>query len=193
MDVPAVIRYGYGYLQGANAAAKEMNVEKDVKVKYWYAGGFAPTDEIKTKMESWYADGTEVVFSCGGGIYLSAVAAAEAAGTKVIGVDVDQSAESETIITSAMKELKNSVVLSLKELYATENHKWPANAAGKTATLGAADNCTGLPTAKESWRLNKFTVEEYNELFEDVKDGTVTISNATDVRPDVAISVDYQN
>lgn len=193
MDVPAVIRYGYGFLQGANAAAKEMKVEKDVTVKYWYAGGFAPTDEIKTKMEAWYADGTEVVFSCGGGIYLSATAAAEAANTKVIGVDVDQSAESETIITSAMKELKNSVVLSLEQLYKTEDHVWPTTLAGKTSTLGAADNCTGLPTAKDSWRLTKFTVEEYNELFEDVKSGKVKISNETKTRPDVAISVDYQN
>ena len=193
MDVPAVIRYGYGFLQGANAAAKEMKIEKDVTVKYWYAGGFAPTDEIKTKMESWYADGTEVVFSCGGGIYLSATAAAEAAGTKVIGVDVDQAAESTTIITSAMKELKNSVVLSLKELYATEDHKWPTTLAGKTATLGAADDCTGLPTATKSWRMNKFTVSDYNKLFEAVKNGTVEISNKTETRPDVAISVDYQN
>lgn len=195
MDVPAVIRYGYGFLQGANAAAKEMKIEKDVTVKYWYAGGFAPTDEIKTKMEAWYADGTEVVFSCGGGIYLSAVAAAEAAGTKVIGVDVDQAAESKTIITSAMKELKNSVVLSLEKLYANKTEDklvWPADYAGKTATLGAADDCTGLPTAKESWRLNKFTVEEYKTLFEAVKAGTVTISNKTETRPDVAITVDYQ-
>jgi len=195
MDVPAVIRYGYGFLQGANAAAKELKIEKDVTVKYWYAGGFAPSDEIKTKMEAWYADGTEVVFSCGGGIYLSAVAAAEAAGTKVIGVDVDQAAESETIITSAMKELKNSVVLSLEELYKNKTEdalKWPTNLAGKTSTLGAADNCTGLPTAKESWRLKKYTVEEYKDLFEAVKNGTVTISNKTDVRPDVAITVDYQ-
>ena len=192
MDVPAVIRYGYGFLQGANAAAKEMKIEKDVTVKYWYAGGFAPSDEIKTKMEAWYADGTEVVFSCGGGIYLSAVAAAEAAGTKVIGVDVDQAAESETIITSAMKELKNSVVLSLEELYKTEDHTWPTELAGKTATLGAADDCTGLPTAKDSWRLTNYTVEEYKLLFENVKTGKVAISNATDVRPDVAITVDYQ-
>ena len=172
-----------------------MKIEKDVTVKYWYAGGFAPTDEIKTKMEAWYADGTEVVFSCGGGIYLSAVAAAEAAGTKVIGVDVDQAAESKTIITSAMKELKNSVVLSLEKLYANKTEDklvWPADYAGKTATLGAADDCTGLPTAKESWRLNKFTVEEYKTLFEAVKAGTVTISNKTETRPDVAITVDYQ-
>ena len=192
MDVPAVIRYGYGFVQGANDAAKELKVEKDVTVKYWYAGGFAPTDEIKTKMESWYSDGTEIVFSCGGGIYLSAVSAAEAAGTKVIGVDVDQSAESKVIVTSAMKELKNSVVLSLEKLYGEDTHTWPADLAGKTSTLGAADDCTGLPTAKESWRLKKFTVEEYKKLFEDVKSGKVKISNKTDVKPEVAIKVDYQ-
>lgn len=193
MDVPAVIRYGYGFLQGANDAAKEMKIEDKVSVKYWYSGSFSPTDEIKTKMESWYSDGTEVVFACGGGIYLSTTSAAEAANKKVIGVDKDQYFESETIITSAMKELTTSVKLALKDLYATSNKKWPADLAGKTSTLGAADNCVGLPTAKTSWRLTKFTVAEYEKLFEDVKSGKVKISNETKARPELAIKVDYQN
>ena len=194
MDVPAVIRYGYGFVQGANDAAKKLGKEKDVSIKYWYSGSFAPTDEIKTKMESWYSDGTEVVFACGGGIYLSATSAAEAANAKVIGVDKDQYFESETIITSAMKDLTTSVKLALKDLYATENKKWPENLAGKTATLGAKDNCVGLPTADTSWRLTKYTVAEYKTLFEDVKNGKVAIDNSSDknVKPAVAITVDYQ-
>lgn len=192
-DVPAVIRYGYGFVQGANDAAKEMKVEDKVSIKYWYSGSFAPTDEIKTKMESWYSDGTEVVFACGGGIYLSATSAAEAANKKVIGVDKDQYFESEAIITSAMKDLTTSVKLALKDLYATNDLKWPTDLAGKTSTLGAADNCVGLPTAKTSWRLTKYTVDEYEKLFEDVKSGKVKISNATDAKPDVAVTVDYQN
>ncbi|MDD3920021.1 MAG: BMP family ABC transporter substrate-binding protein [Eubacteriales bacterium] len=191
MAVPAVIRYGYGFVQGANAAAAELGNAADVSIKYWYCGSFAPSDDIKTKMAGWYTEGTEVVFSCGGGIYLSAVAAAEAAGAKVIGVDVDQSAESELIITSAMKELTHSVVLALTDLY-KNNGKWPEGQAGATATLGAAQDCVGLPTAEASWRLSKFTVDEYKALFENVKSGAVTISNATDVEPTVAIAVDYQ-
>lgn len=193
MDVDAVIRFGYGFVQGANAAAKELDIEDKVSVKYWYSGSFTPTDEIKTKMEAWYAEGTEVVFSCGGGIYLSAVSAAEAADAKVIGVDVDQSAESPLIITSAMKELKNSVELALGKLYGTENKKWPEDLAGKTAKLGAAENCVGLPTAENSWRLTKYTVEEYQTLFEAVKTGEIVVSADTKKAPKVAIDVDYQN
>ena len=189
MAVPAVIRYGYGFVQGANAAAEELGVAGDVTMKYWYCGGFAPSDDIKTKMSGWYTAGTEVVFSCGGGIYLSCTAAAEAAGAKVIGVDVDQSAESATIITSAMKELANSVVLALTDLY-NNGGKWPADLGGKTSTLGAVEGCVGLPTA--TWSMKNFTVDEYKALFEKVKNGSISISNATDAAPAVSISVDYQ-
>ena len=190
MAVPAVVRYGYGFVQGANAAAEEMGVADQVSVKYWYCGGFAPTDDIKIKMAGWFTDGTEVVFSCGGGIYLSAVAAATAANGKVIGVDVDQSAESDCIITSAMKGLTNSVVLALNDLKANDG-KWSADYAGKTAVLGAADDCVGLPTAAGSWRLNTFTVDEYNALFEKVKNGSIAISKDTETEPAVTIAVDY--
>ena len=191
MAVPAVIRYGYGFVQGADAAAAEMG--KTVNIKYWYCDSFTPNDDIKTKMSGWYTEGTEVVFACGGGIYLSATAAAEEAGKKVIGVDTDQALDSDTIITSAMKGLTNSVVLALTDLYAN-NGVWPEAYAGKTATLGVADDCVGLPTAEASWRLTTFTVDEYNALYEKVKSGEIVVSNATDVEPTVtAATVDYQN
>ena len=190
MAVPAVVRYGYGFVQGANAAAEEMGIAYEVSVKYWYCGGFAPTDDIQIKMAGWFTDGTEIVFACGGGIYLSAVAAATAADGKVIGVDVDQSAESECIVTSAMKGLSNSVVLALEDLW-NNNGKWSEAYAGQTAVLGVADDCVGLPTAEGSWRLNTFTVDEYTALFEQVKNGEITISNDTTVEPTVSIAVDY--
>ena len=107
MDVPAVIRFGYGFIQGAEYAAQEMGVE--VEMKYWYSYSFNPSDDIKNKAASWYTEGTEVIFSCGGGIYNSVVAAAEEGNGKVVGVDSDQAHVSETIITSAMKDLPNSV------------------------------------------------------------------------------------
>ena len=190
MAVPAVIRYGYGFVQGADAAAAEMN--EQIEIKYWYSGSFDESDDIKVKMSGWYSEGTEVVFSCGGGIYLSATKAAEEAGAKVIGVDVDQYYVSDTVITSAMKELKHSVVLALTDLYANDC-VWPEAYAGTTATLGAADNCVGLPTADTSWRLNTFTVEEYEQLFEAIKSGEIVVSNDTTEAPAVTNStVDYQ-
>jgi len=190
MAVPAVIRYGYGFVQGADDAAAEMGVE--IEIKYWYCGSFTPSDDFKVKMSGWYSEGTEVVFSCGGGIYLNACAAAEEAGAKVIGVDVDQYYVSDTIITSAMKELKHSVILALTDLYAN-NLVWPEGYAGTTTTLGAADNCVGLPTAETSWGLNTFTVEEYEALFAKVQAGEIEISADTTVEPAVTnATVDYQ-
>lgn len=191
MAVPAVVRYGYGFVQGAEAAAKEL--DKAVEIKYWYCDSFAPSDDIKTKMDSWYADGTEVVFSCGGGIYLSALAAADAAGALVIGVDTDQSYESDLIITSAMKGLKASVVLALTKIY-DNGGQLPEDMAGAIANLGAESDAAGLPTDEHAWRFDSFTVEEYNTVFEAVKNGEIEISNAIDTAPAVEKAVvDYQN
>lgn len=193
--VPAVVRYGYGFIQGAEAAGLVKGLPAGaITIKYWYCNGFAPTDDIKNKMAGWYTDGTEVVFAAGGGIYLSATAAAEAAGKKVIGVDVDQYAvtKNATIITSAMKDLTASVKLALTSLYANKG-KWDDSYAGKTALLGAADNCVGLPTAKDSWRLATWTVAEYETLFGKLKDGSIVVASSISEQPTVSIcAVDYQ-
>ena len=190
MDVPAVIRFGYGFIQGAEYAAQEMGVE--VEMKYWYSYSFNPSDDIKNKAASWYTEGTEVIFSCGGGIYNSVVAAAEEGNGKVVGVDSDQAHVSETIITSAMKDLPNSVILALTRLY-DNGGEWPEDMAGVTQNLGAADNCVGLPTAETSWRFNTFTVDEYNAIYEQVKSGEITISNSIDEVPaTTAVTVDVQ-
>lgn len=193
--VPAVVRFGYGYIQGADAAAAEKGLAKGaVTMKYWYAGGFAPTDDIRTKMDGWYTGGTQVVFSCGGGIYLSVVAAAKAANGKVIGVDVDQAAVSDLIITSAMKELATSVKQALTALY-KNNKTWPADRSGKTLTLGAAESDVGLPTAATSWRLKTFTVDQYKVVFDKLVKGTIVVSNNSDTKtPPVTkiVTVDFQ-
>lgn len=123
IDVPAVIRYGYGFIMGADKAAQELNLT-DVNIKYWYSGSFQPNDDIATKMDNWYVGGTEVVFACGGGIYLSCLSAAESNDGKMIGVDVDQSNVSDRIITSAMKALSNSVVKALTDASAND-WIWP--------------------------------------------------------------------
>ena len=184
MAVPAVIRYGYGFVQGAEQAAADNNID-GVNIKYWYCGGFAPTDDIKAKMDSWYTEGTEVVFACGGGIYLSALAAAEANNGKVIGVDVDQSAESPLIITSAMKALSNSVVLALTDCM-ENGWKFSSAYAGKETKLGAAENCVGLPM--ESSQFTNFDEATYDLLFEGLASGDLVVDN--DIEADIAASVE---
>ena len=175
MAVPAVIRYGYGFIQGADAAAKELNVA--IEINYTYGGQFAGSPEITAKMEGWYAAGTEVVFACGGGIYTSAVEAANKYEAKVIGVDVDQYYIDECIITSAMKQLQNVTETVLEAL---NNGEWTTYG-GKISNFSLAEGeYVGLPTAEASWRLNTYTVEEYNTLKAQLADGTIVVDNSSD-------------
>ena len=136
MAVPAVVRFGYGFVQGAEAAAAEMGV--DVEVMYHYTGAFAATPEAQATAASWYQNGTEVIFACGGAVGNSVMAAAEAEGKKVVGVDVDQSSESATVITSAMKMLSVSVYDGIKAYY---DGSFPG---GSTSVFTAENNGVGL-------------------------------------------------
>ncbi len=189
--VPAVVRYGYGFIQGAEAACKELNL-KDVNINYWYSNAFWETDEIVTKMDSWYVGGTELVFACGGGIYKSCLVAADANEGLMIGVDVDQSVESPRIITSAMKALSNSVVLALNA--AKDNgYVWPEEYAGKCQYLGAAEDCIGLPM--ETSQFKTFTQEQYDKLYAAMADGSLVVDNSFDpaVTPVVEnVTVSYE-
>ena len=169
---PACQRFGYGFIQGANDAAKELNITVDMKYSWAYGSTFSASAELQTMLNGWYAGGTEVVFACGGSMCTSAFAAAAANGGKVIGVDVDQSGDSPTVITSAMKGLSAGTMHALKEFYAGN---WDANLADKTVNLGAKDNAVGLPTAEASWGFETFTVAQYNDLYARLKSGTIKV------------------
>lgn len=176
---PACNRFGYGFVQGANAAAKYKYADTDTKINvkysYQYGTSFSASSDLQTQISGWYAAGTEVVFACGGSMFSSVVAAAGVnsdKNPKIIGVDVDQGPLSEYVITSAVKGLKESVQKILGEYY---EGQWDTKLGGKTSNLGASDNATGLPTNKSSWRFTTFTVAEYTTLFNKIKDGSVTI------------------
>ena len=168
---PACCRYLYGYIQGANDAAKELDVKVDLKYTWKYGETFSASQDLQTLVNGWYTNGTEVVFACGGSICQSVFAAAEANDAKTIGVDVDQAGDSDTVITSALKGLANSVKKMCGVNYAGQ---WDT-IGGTCTTLGAKDDATGIPTDTSSWRFKKFTVEKYNELFQKVVDGTIKI------------------
>ena len=192
MAVPAVIRYGYGFVQGADAAAKELGVT-DINIKYWYSGGFAATDEVKNKMDGWYSEGTEVVFACGGPVCQSCDAAAQANGGKMIGVDVDQSGQFDTVITSATKGLAESVNTALTDAL-NNGWKFTDAYAGKQTVLGAAENCVGLPMSTS--KFTKFTQEQYDAMYAAIVDGSLVIDDSfdADVHPAVTnVTVDYQS
>jgi basic membrane protein A len=172
MAVPAVVRFGYGYAQGAELAAEEMGIDS-IELKYHYTGGFDATPEAQALAASWYNDGTEVIFACGGAVGNSVMAAAEAAGTKVIGVDVDQSAESDTVITSAMKQLSISVYDGITAYY---NESFPG---GESVSLDATVDGIGLPM--ENSRFENFTQADYDAIYAKLVDGSVAPLKDSDV------------
>ena len=198
MAVPAVVRYGYGFVQGADAAATELGA--DVTLNYVYGNQFSGDADITAYMDTWYANGTEVVFACGGGIYNSAAEAAAKVGGKVIGVDVDQAAIIDAYaegmtVTSAMKGLAPTVKAILGELILNDN--W-AQYAGQINTLGLVSgtdveaNYVQIPYESTQWS-DTFTKDDYAALVAAMFDGTVTVSNNTETEPAVqSITVDYQ-
>ena len=200
MAVPAVQRYGYGFVQGVDAAAAELELT-DVKLNYAYGNQFFGDADITAAMDTWYAGGTEVVFACGGGIYTSAVdAAKKVEGAKVIGVDVDQAgvianyaagegADAATVegykaltVTSAMKGLYPATYDTLTDVIVNGN--WEKYSA-KIDTLGLvsaddpAANYVQIPMESTQWADGAFTQDDYKALVKAMFDGTLTVSNDT--------------
>lgn len=164
---PACCRYGYGFVQGADAAAKELGKKVEINYSWQYGANFASSPELQSMAAGWYANGTQVIFSCGGSMFASVAAAAAAEDAKVVGVDVDQSFESETVITSAVKGLADSVQWACDVFYAGKFD----TIGGVATSLGAAENAVGLPTA--TWSLEKWSVEDYNAMYQKIVDGTI--------------------
>ena len=166
---PACCRYGYGFVQGANDAAKEKGIQIDVKYSWQYGAAFSASPELQTMAAGWYESGTEIIFACGGSMFASIAAAAAENDAKVVGVDVDQSSESDTVVTSAMKGLSTSVQWALAKNF---DGSWTEIGHNGTS-LGAANDAVGLPT--ETWSLKNWTVADYEKLFAAMKDGTLVV------------------
>ena len=166
MAVPAVVRFGYGFVQGAEYAARELNLPAGtITINYHYTGGFQATPAVQTMAASWYNAGIEVIFACGGALGNSVMAAAEQIGRSVIGVDIDQADESPTVITSAMKNLRGSVYDSITAFYAG------AFPGGQTKVFDAANNGIGLPMATSKFRT--FSQADYDAIFAALASGRI--------------------
>ena len=166
---PACCRYGYGFVQGANAAAAEMNTQVEMNYSWQYGSSYSASPELQTMANGWYESGTEVIFACGGSMFQSISAAASANDGYVVGVDTDQSGDSEYVITSAMKGIGEAVQYAAGKFY---DGAW-SEIGGVDTVLGAADNAVGLPTA--TWSMETYTVDEYQALLAAVKSGSVAV------------------
>lgn len=196
MSVPAVTRFGYGYVQGVDEAAKELGITSDVELEYVCGGQFYGDADITAYMDTWYGSkGVEVVFACGGGIYTSAAEAAAKVDGKVIGVDSDQSGiiGEDITVTSAMKGLAPTVKTALD---AIKDGSWESDYAGKIDNLGLIsenpeDNYVQLPMETTQWDDN-FTVDDYKDLVKKLYNGEIEVSSDITAMPETEITVnDY--
>lgn len=212
MAVPAVTRYGYGYIQGAEKAATELSLaDNAIDMQYYYSGKFASTDEATAFATNWYNAGTETIFACGGAVYNSVTTAlsglSDKSGKTWIGVDTNQHADTsikpegtrELLLTSAMKGLGESIKSALNDWKKNNYEKFSDKLAGKIETLGINDDAVALPTPEttgdeDCWGFKNFTIEQYKTLVSQMKAGTITVSADTDTKPSVTkVQVTYHN
>ncbi|MBQ7520071.1 MAG: BMP family ABC transporter substrate-binding protein, partial [Clostridia bacterium] len=165
---PACMRYGYGFIQGANDAAAKLGKQVEIKFSWAYGATFSASAELQTLISGWYETGTEIVFACGGPMFDSITAAASANDAYVIGVDDDQSYLSETVLISALKGVKEGAYQTLAKVY---DGTWEPG----VITLGAAQNAVGLPM--DTSRLESFTKDEYDAMMADIISGVLAIDD----------------
>lgn len=188
-EEPPVLRYGYGYLQGIDAAAKDLSLT-DVTVHYWYADSYSADIAVREKAASWYENGVQIIFACGGGLYESVLEAAEDQDGLMIGVDVDQSRISDRVLTSAVKNIGSAVTDALDEYYAAGG--WSEEDAGQVKRYGVEDGCAAIPVVDTEWRFKEIPTTHFFEIYKQMKRGDRTVSDAIDAPPQVAITVNYE-
>ncbi|NLD20448.1 MAG: BMP family ABC transporter substrate-binding protein [Clostridiales bacterium] len=180
-QIPPVKRYGYGFVQGAAYACGEE--EQKIELRYAYTDTFEESKEVRNLAESWYKEGTKVIFACGGAMGKSVMRAAEDKGGKTIGVDVDQSGMSDTVITSAKKGIANAVSTVLKE-YGNDMF------VGGIAFNYTAKN-KGVALEMENAGFKKFTEEDYKKIFKKLKKGEIELKKDTEVKAITDITGDW--
>jgi len=178
--VPAVVRFGTGFIEGAEYAANELGLaEGEVTINYAYAGTFSPAPEVQTMAASWYNEGVEVIFAAAGGAGFSVFAAAEAANALAIGVDIDQAGASDTVITSALKGLEASVYSVISDFFAGD---FPG---GIAKIFDASLDGVGLPM--DTSRFENFTQDQYDDIFQRLANDEIDVS--TEVGPEAHLNL----
>lgn len=188
---PGTVRYATGFIQGAEYAAEQQGVQ--VNIKTWYSGIYQANEDITARMSGWYSDGTQLIFVCDGNLAQSCVQAAQGVGGRVIASDYDHASLDATVLTSAVKGYSNAVQNQLYNFYANGN-AWAQTAAGQTERLTVSSGAVGLP--QQEWRFTRFTAEEYNRVYQRLRNSTVRVERYSDTgsMPETAnVTVQAQN
>ena len=147
MEVPAVQKYGWGFVAGVAYANANLGTNAKV-VDYVYQGTFTDSDAGKSIAGGMYDKGIDIIQHAGGLLGTGAIAEAKERGNVfVVGVDVDQYEDGKTdnsnsvILTSAMKNL---TIATYNEIDKYINGQFDG---GFVKTLTITEDAVGLPTS----------------------------------------------
>ena len=183
IPVPPVVLFGTGFVEGAEFAAQQLGLAPgDITINYTYAMTFSPAPEVQTMAAAWYADGVEIIFAAAGGAGFSVMAAAEAAGALVIGVDIDQAGDSPTVVTSALKGLEASVLNVLEDW---EAGNFPG---GQVKVFNAALDGVGL--SMDTARFQNFTQAQYDAIFGQLAGGEIALSTTLGAEAHLGLDIE---
>lgn len=188
--VATVQAFGSGFVQGANAAATQMDVAADTYLAYWYTGTYAPSDAVQTEVARWYSNGVDCVISCGGGISGNVVAAAAGAGKTCAMADFDGSGLGSSVVCSATLSLAKSTQEALTAL-GKNGGTWASDYAGTVSRMDVSNDGVAL-TCGSSWTLKQFSQGDYNTLVSQMKSGQVAVNESLDATIDTAIQLDMK-
>ena len=187
-EIPGIVRYGTGFLQGAEAAAEQQG--ETVNLKFWFADTYDENDAVTQRMADWYNGGVSLIFVSGGTLYKGAAQAAEQTGGKVMAGDTNVTALSDSILASAVKCYNAAVQRQLYEFFTAGS--WSTQNAGQTERVGITNAEVALES-DTSWRLDSFTPDDYRSLYEDLRTSVKRVDAYADMEtlpdtPNVTVS-----
>lgn len=187
-EIPGIVRYGTGFLQGAEAAAEQQG--ETVNLKFWFADTYDENDAVTQRMADWYNGGVSLIFVSGGTLYKGAAQAAEQTGGKVMAGDTNATALSDSILASAVKCYNAAVQRQLYEFFTAGS--WSTQNAGQTERVGITNAEVALES-DTSWRLDSFTLDDYRSLYEDLRTSVKRVDAYADMEtlpdtPNVTVS-----
>lgn len=190
-EVPDVVRYCTGFLQGAEEAAEQQGEE--VTLKVWYTGNIEDNDLVTSRLIEWYNNGTGLILANGGNLVQDTVDAANQTGGRAFATDWDQNALGERVLGSAVKCYNGAVQ---RQLYAffSGNGVWGQDAAGQTEKIGFTDGSVAL--AGSTWRFNHFSQRDYENLYEQLRNSDLKVEAYADMDtlPDTpSVTLEIQN
>lgn len=190
-ELPDVVRYCTGFLQGAEAAAEQQGEE--VSLRVWYTGNLEDESLVTSRMTEWYNNGTGLVLASGENLIQRTLDAANQTGGRVFATDWDWNGSGERVLGSAIKCYNAAVQRQLYTFF-SGNAVWGQEAAGQTEKIGFTDGSVAL--AGTTWRFNNFTQREYERLYERLRNSDLKVEAYADMDtlPDTpSVTLEIQN